>query len=290
MGAQPGHEKLHPNRQHLPLLRAFPDGLLQGLQRQAVSEGGRGTHHIQPWARFIKDWTSEKRGDTKGDQRHKSNRNTSRQRPSEGGCRSTQRQKRRNEGWTRWPWRKTAVWKADDRSQEQSVRQQRPTAVQRQGHVWLPGRGLYGLLLPLPRLRLTQVWGRVPLREEVALRAGGGGGRRDHPEQVCCVISCESFKGSWIQGLLGTKTCLLRSCCKSSRWTIQDCEGIFNKVHWYLSGFAKLLHMIEICRTTWVFCWILHVQFIARRTFIPVKLFFVFLYPLVKYFLCANLC
>lgn len=65
------------------------------------------------------------------------------------------------------------------------VRQQRQAAVQQQGPVRLPGRGLHGLLLPLPRMWLTQVRRGVPLRQEVALRAGGGGGRRDHQEQVC---------------------------------------------------------------------------------------------------------
>lgn len=64
------------------------------------------------------------------------------------------------------------------------VRQQRQAALQQQGPVRLPGRGLHGLLLPLPRLRLAQVRRGVPLRQEVALRAGGGGGRRDHKEQV----------------------------------------------------------------------------------------------------------
>ncbi|KAL7406766.1 hypothetical protein ABVT39_026113 [Epinephelus coioides] len=48
--------------------------------------------------------------------------------------------------------------RTERRSQEQSVRQQRPTALQQQRHVRLSGRGLYGLLLPLPRLWLTQVW------------------------------------------------------------------------------------------------------------------------------------
>lgn len=71
---------------------------------------------------------------------------------------------------------------AERRRQKQSVRQQRPTAVQRQRYVRLPGCGLHGLLLPLPRVRLAQVWRRVPLRQEVALRAGGGGGWRDHQE------------------------------------------------------------------------------------------------------------
>lgn len=69
--------------------------------------------------------------------------------------------------------------------QEPCVRQQGPPALQQPGHVRLPGRGLHGLLLPVPRVRLAQVRRRVPLRQEVALRAGGGGGRRDHPEQVC---------------------------------------------------------------------------------------------------------
>jgi len=54
MGEQPGDEELHPDRQHLPLLGALPGRLLQGLQRQAVSEGGRGAHHFQPGAGLIK--------------------------------------------------------------------------------------------------------------------------------------------------------------------------------------------------------------------------------------------
>ncbi|XP_045889319.1 ARL14 effector protein isoform X3 [Micropterus dolomieu] len=54
MGAQPGDEKLHPNCQHLPLLRALQGRLLQGLQWQTVSEGGCSAHHIHPFARFIK--------------------------------------------------------------------------------------------------------------------------------------------------------------------------------------------------------------------------------------------
>lgn len=83
---------------------------------------------------------------------------------------------------------------AEPHSQEQSVRQQRPTAVQRQRHVRLSGCGLHGLLLPLPRMLLAQVRGRVPLRTEVAVRASGGGRRRDHPQQVCCLVS--SFKDS----------------------------------------------------------------------------------------------
>lgn len=62
------------------------------------------------------------------------------------------------------------------------VRQQRQAALQQHGPVRLPGRGLHGLLLPLPRLWLTQVRRGVPLRPEVALRAGRGGGRRDHKE------------------------------------------------------------------------------------------------------------
>lgn len=63
------------------------------------------------------------------------------------------------------------------------VRQQRQAALQQQGPVRLPGHGLHGLLLPLPRMRLAQVRRGVPLRPEVALRAGRGGGRRDHKEQ-----------------------------------------------------------------------------------------------------------
>lgn len=31
----------------------------------------------------------------------------------------------------------------------------------------------------------------MPLRQEVALRAGGGGGWRDHPEQVCYLVSSD---------------------------------------------------------------------------------------------------
>lgn len=68
------------------------------------------------------------------------------------------------------------------------VRQQRQAALQQQGPVRLSGWGLHGLLLPLPRVRLTQVRRGVPLRQEVALRAGGGGGWRDHQEQVCCLV------------------------------------------------------------------------------------------------------
>lgn len=72
----------------------------------------------------------------------------------------------------------------DYRGEEQSVWQQRPPALLRQGHLWLPGRGLHGLLLPLPRVQLPQVWRGVPLWPQVALRAGWGGGGRDHPQQV----------------------------------------------------------------------------------------------------------
>lgn len=60
MGAQPGDEKLHPNCQHLPLLRAFQDRLLQGLQRQTVSEGGCSAHHIHPFAGFVKGAGSQR--------------------------------------------------------------------------------------------------------------------------------------------------------------------------------------------------------------------------------------
>lgn len=42
-------------------------------------------------------------------------------------------------------------------------------------------------------MRLAQVWSGVPLRQEVALRAGGGGGRRDYPEQVCYLVSSDSW-------------------------------------------------------------------------------------------------
>lgn len=63
-----------------------------------------------------------------------------------------------------------------------NIRQQRQAAVQQQGPVRLSGWRLHGLLLPLPRMRLTQVRRGVPLRKEVALRAGGGGGWRDHKE------------------------------------------------------------------------------------------------------------
>lgn len=72
------------------------------------------------------------------------------------------------------------------------VRQQGQAALQQQGPVRLPGRGLHGLLLPLPRMRLTQVWRGVPLRQEVALRAGRGGGWRDHKEQVCLTLGTNS--------------------------------------------------------------------------------------------------
>lgn len=48
MGAEPGDEKLHPDCQHLPLLGALQDRLLQGLQRQAVSARGRRAHDIRP--------------------------------------------------------------------------------------------------------------------------------------------------------------------------------------------------------------------------------------------------
>lgn len=79
------------------------------------------------------------------------------------------------------------------------VRQQRQIALQQQGPVRLPGRGLHGLLLPLPQMRLAQVRRGVPLRQEVALRAGGGGGRRDHKEQVCCIVG----RGSEDQSISG---------------------------------------------------------------------------------------
>lgn len=63
----------------------------------------------------------------------------------------------------------------------------------------LPGRGLHGLLLPLPRMWLTQVRRGVPLRQEVALRAGRGGGRRDHKEQVC--LTNEDFWDKFIMSV-----------------------------------------------------------------------------------------
>lgn len=88
---------------------------------------------------------------------------------------------------------------------EQSVRQQRQTALQQQGHVRLPRRRLYGLLLPLPWMRLTQVWRGVPLWQEVALRAGGGGGWRDHPEQVHCLVSHDSWSFGCFLGSAGLK-------------------------------------------------------------------------------------
>ena len=117
-------------------------------------------------------------------------------------------------------------------SQEQSVRQQRPTALQQQGHVWLSGRGLFGLLLPVPWLRLTQVWRRVPLRQEVALRAGGGGGWRDHPEQVCYLVN-DSF---W--GLLGIAPWipLPVRLMDQFKTDIFFFKGLFHNVHCYLSA------------------------------------------------------
>lgn len=33
-------------------------------------------------------------------------------------------------------------------------------------------------------MQLAKMWRGVPLRQEVAVRAGGGGGRGDHPQQV----------------------------------------------------------------------------------------------------------
>lgn len=92
------------------------------------------------------------------------------------------------------------------------VRQQRQAALQQQGPVRLPGWGLHGLLLPLPRVRLTQVRRGVPLRQEVALRAGGGGGWRDHQEQVCClVVDRRRGLGTWPLGWgsSGKGLCLL---------------------------------------------------------------------------------
>lgn len=80
------------------------------------------------------------------------------------------------------------------------VRQQRQAALQQQGPVRLPGRGLHGLLLPLPRLRIAQVRRGVPLRQEVALRAGGGGGWRDHKEQVC--VMNEHFWDKFMMSVL----------------------------------------------------------------------------------------
>lgn len=59
MGAQSGDEKLHPNSQHVPLLRAFQTRLLQRLQWQTVSEGGCSAHHIRPRAGFIKGADSQ---------------------------------------------------------------------------------------------------------------------------------------------------------------------------------------------------------------------------------------
>lgn len=103
--------------------------------------------------------------------------------------------------------------------QEQSVRQQRPAALQRQGRVRLSGRGLHGLLLPLPRVRIAQMWRWVPLRQEVALRAGGGGRRRNHSEQVCRLetfgfrsrlfVKAGSFSSSWnlVSGFRTLKVC-----------------------------------------------------------------------------------
>lgn len=183
MGPEPGDEKLHPDRQHLPLFWALQDRLLQGLQWQAVPAGGRSANHLLPSTGDFKDWTPQKGSDAKRNKRNKSDGDASRKRASERGNHA--QRKTRNEGRTGRPWRKTAVWQAKRGSQKQSVRQQGATAVQRERHVRLPGRGLHGMLLPLPRVRLQEVRGGVPLRPEVALRAGGSGRRRNHPEQIC---------------------------------------------------------------------------------------------------------
>lgn len=104
------------------------------------------------------------------------------------------------------------------------VRQQRQAAHQQQGPVRLSGRGLHGLLLPLPRVRLTQVRRGVPLRQEVALRAGGGGGRRDHQEQVCC-LAVECWRG------LGTRPLGWRSSGKGFVW-LRDTIGPIWRFSW----------------------------------------------------------
>lgn len=92
-----------------------------------------------------------------------------------------------------------SVWitQAECWSQKQSVRQQRPTALQRQGLVWLFGCGLHGLLLPVPWMCISQVRRRVPLWQEVALRADGSGRWRNHPEQVCHLVFRYSFVSLW---------------------------------------------------------------------------------------------
>lgn len=54
MGAEPGHEKLCPHQQHVPLLGTLQARVLQGLQRQTVSEGGCSTHPLDQWQWFVK--------------------------------------------------------------------------------------------------------------------------------------------------------------------------------------------------------------------------------------------
>lgn len=54
MGAEPGHEKLRPHQQHLPLLGALQARVLQGLQRQTVSERGCGAHPLDQRQWFVK--------------------------------------------------------------------------------------------------------------------------------------------------------------------------------------------------------------------------------------------
>lgn len=134
----------------------------------------------------------------------------------------------------------TSCMQAEPRSQEQSVRQQRPPALQQQGHVRLSGCGLYGLLLPLPRMWLAQVWSGVSLRPEVAVRAGGGGGRRDHPEQVCYLESSDFW---------GFKHAIKVSVFVLFPWTQRQSQAdrlfktvmfsvIFNNVSRYRSSFC----------------------------------------------------
>lgn len=92
-----------------------------------------------------------------------------------------------------------SVWitQAECWSQKQSVRQQRATALQWQGLVWLFGCGLHGLLLPVPWMWISQMWHWVPLWQEVALRADGSGRWRNHPEQVRHLVFRYAFLSLW---------------------------------------------------------------------------------------------
>lgn len=90
----------------------------------------------------------------------------------------------------------------------------------------LSGRGLHGLLLPLHRVRLAQVRGGVPLRQEVALRAGGGGRWRDHPQQVCSLAGSDSLAVKMLRDGTSGASGNHNHSLNSVWFPIQDCDAV----------------------------------------------------------------